>query len=158
MKSPVQKIAIAGLLATIAIAAVMIVQLRAQKAEQIAGDFRGAQTAEIRDAQGAVLLRGTFALAEQDAGEEDEVERKAPLTAVSGGATAGVDAGRAMTGEAEVEYQRATPAVQEVEFTVIGLPAGTAVTLVIDGTPLTSATADKNGKAEAEVDVKGAGQ
>lgn len=158
MKSPVQKIALGGLVATIAIAAIMIVQLRAQQAAQIAGDFSNAQTAEIRDAQGGVLLRGTFAVAEQDAGEEDEVERKAPLTAASGGATAGAGAGRAMTGEAEVEYQKATPAMQEVEFTVIGLPAGTAVTLVIDGTTVASATADKNGKAEAEVEVKGAGQ
>lgn len=149
MKSPVQKIAVGGLLATMAIAVLMIVQLRAQKATQIQGDFRSAQVAEIRDAQGTVLLKGTFAAAEQDPGEEDEVERKAPLTAASGAA---------ITGEAEVEYQSATPAMQEVEFVVIGLPAGAAVTLVIDGATVVSATADKNGKAEAEVEVKGAGQ
>lgn len=149
MKSPVQKIAIGGLVATMALAAFMIVQLRAQQAAQITGDFSNARTAEIRDAQGTVLLSGTFADAAQDAGEEDEVERKAALTSPSGGA---------VTGEAEVEYQKATPAVQEVEFTAIGLPAGAQVTFVIDGATVTSATADKNGKAEAEVNVKGAGQ
>lgn len=149
MKNSVQKIAIGGLLATMLVAAIMVVQLRGQASAQIAGDFRNAAVAEIRDAQGAVLLKGTFAVAEQDANDDGEVERKAPLVATAGGA---------ITGEAEVEYQKDTPATQEVEFTVIGVPAGTVVTLVIDGTTVTSATADKNGKAEAEVDVKGAGQ
>lgn len=149
MKNPVQKIAIGGLLATMLVAGIMVVQLRGQAGTQIAGDFRNAAVAEIRDAQGAVLLKGTFAVAAQDANDEGEVERKAPLVAAAGGSLAG---------EAEVEYQTDAPATQEVEFTVIGLTAGTAVTLVIDGTTVTSATADKNGKAEAEVEVKGAGQ
>lgn len=149
LKSPVQKFAIGGMLATMAIAVVMIVQLGAQRAAQGIGDFRNAQTAEIRDAQGAVLLRGTFVVEEQDSGEEGEIERKAALVAASGGA---------MTGEAEVEYQKDAPGVQEVEFTVIGVPAGAVVTLVIDGKTVTTATADSNGKAEAEVEVKAAGQ
>jgi hypothetical protein len=149
VNNPVQKFAVGGMLAIMAIAVVMIVQLGAQRAAQVTGDFSNAQTAELRDAQGTVLLKGTFAPAAQDPGEEEEVERKAPLVAAT--------AGGAMTGEAEVEYQKATPSVQEVEFTAIGLPAGTAVTLVIDGKTVASATADKNGKAEAEVEVRGAG-
>lgn len=144
----VQKLSIAGLIGVLVIAAIMIVQLQARQAAQVTGDFRNAQTAEVRDAQGTVLLRGTFAVEEQDPGEEGEVERKAPLLAVSGGT---------MTGEAEVEHQKDDPTVQEVEFMVIGVPAGAAVTLVIDGTPVTTATADENGKAEAEVEVRAAG-
>lgn len=143
----VQKLSIAGLVAVMAIAAVLIVQLQARQAATISGDFRNAQTAEVRDAQGTVLLRGAFAVEEQDPGEEGEVERKAPLVAVSGGA---------MTGEAEVEHQKDAPAEQEVEFMVIGVPAGAVVTLVIDGTAVTTATADENGKAEAEVEVRAA--
>lgn len=149
MKSySVQKLSIAGLIAVMAIAAVMIVQLQARQTATITGDFRNAQTAEVRDAQGAVLLRGTFAVEEQDPGEEGEVERKASLVAVSGGA---------MTGEAEVEHQKDAPSEQEVEFMVIGIPAGAAVTLVIDGAVVVTATADENGKAEGEVDVRAAG-
>ena len=150
MKNSVQKMATAGMVAVVAIAAIMIVQLQARQAAQVAGDFRHAQTAEIRDAQGTVLLRGTFAVTKEDAGEDQdgEVERKAPLTAVSGGA---------MTGEAEVEYREDQPALQEVEFTAIGVAAGATVTFVIDGKTVTTATADKNGKAEAEIDVKAVG-
>lgn len=147
MKNSVHKIALAGMLATLAIAAVMIVQLRAQ--QPIAGDFRNAQSAEVRDAQGQVLFSGTFAVAEQDPGEEGEVERIAPLVPKAGGEA---------SGEAEVEYPKDSPDAQEVEFKVKGASAGAVLTLVIDGKTVTSATADKHGDAEAEVAVKSAGQ
>ena len=147
MKNSVQKIALAGLVATLAIAAVMIVQLRAQ--QPIAGDFRGAQTAEVRDAQGQLLFSGAFAEAPQDPGEEGEVERIAALVSKAGGSAAG---------EAEIEYQKDAPGLQEVEFKVTGAPAGAVLTLVIDGTAVTSATAGKDGEAEADGAVKSAGQ
>ena len=139
--SKLEKYAAAGVLATIAFTVVMIVQLRAQ--QTVTGDFRNAQSAEVRDAQGTVLLKGTFAPA--DGGDDQEVERLAKLTpAAVGGSGAG---------EAEVEYRTDTPNVQEVEFQVEGLAAGAAVTLFLDGKPVLKATVDGKGRAEAEANV-----
>lgn len=150
MNNTVQKMSIGGLLAVVALAAVMIVQLQARQAAQVTGDFRNAQTAEVRDAQGTVLLTGTFAVDQTDADDQDgEVERKATLKAAGGAA---------MTGEAEVEYRQNDPGVQEVEFTAVGLTAGATVTFVIDGVTVTTATVDGEGRAEAELDVRTAGQ
>lgn len=110
----------------------------------ITGDFRNAATAEIRDAQGQVLLRGTFAPVDGD--EDDEVERLATLTPAVAGSSA--------TGEAEVEHRKSDPNVQEVEFQVTGVPARAAVTLVLDGKTVVTVTANDKGKAEAELNVK----
>ena len=54
-----QAIPIVGLLATIAAAVYMVVQLNGQERVP-AGDFTNAATAEVRDAQGQVVLRGQF--------------------------------------------------------------------------------------------------
>jgi hypothetical protein len=125
---------------------VMIVQLRAQQQSQITGDFRNAKTAEIRDAQGQALLRGTFAAVDPDNDEEGEIERLAKLAPAQTGVTA--------SGEAEVEYQKDAPDMQEVEFLVIGAQAGAVLTLFIDGKSVMSATADSKGRAEAEINVR----
>jgi hypothetical protein len=142
MRGSVQKIAISGLVATLVLAVVMVGQLVGQKAN-VNGDFRNATTAEIRDAQGQVLLRGAFVPV--DADDAGEVERLATLTTTVAGSTA--------AGEAEVEYQTDTPTRQEVEFKVSGVPAGAVLTLVLDGKAVLTATADKKGNAEAEVAV-----
>ena len=134
-----------GLVATILVAAVTVVQLRGEPSAQITGDFRNAAVAEVHDAQGQVLLRGDFAVV--DADDASEVERHATLTAVAQDVKA--------TGEAEVEYQSDKPTEQELELTVSGLNAGTAITFVIDGQRVATATADRRGGVEIELAVKG---
>jgi hypothetical protein len=131
-----------GLLATGAIAVYMVTQLNGQGTAQPA-DFTNAATAEVRDAQGQVVLRGQFVLADE---EDDDVERKAVLKPT------GVDADAA--GEAEVEFSKAAPATQEIEFSVRNLQPGVAFTFVIDGTDVATATSDRRGRAEAEFNVR----
>ena len=136
-----QMISAAGLVATIAAAVYMVVQLNAQSGTA-ARDFSTASVAEVRDAQGLVILAGQFQLVEED---DDDVERKAVL------APTGVapDA----RGQAEVEIDRHSPAEQEVEFAVRNVTAGTAYTFVIDGVEVGTATATARGRAELELDV-----
>jgi hypothetical protein len=142
MKNRRQLIPIVGLVVTIAVAVYMVVQLNGQEAPA-AGDFSNAATAEVRDAQGQVVLRGQFALADE---EDDDIERKATLQPTGADADA--------SGEAEVEFAKAAPAKQEVEFSVRNVQAGAAYTFVIDGVDVATATADKRGRAEVELDVR----
>ena len=137
-----QMIPAVGLLATVVAAVYMVVQLSAQTPGPT-GDFTSAALAEVRDAQGQVILSGKFQLVEED---DDDVERKAAL------APAGVDADA--SGEAEIEFSRANPAEQEVEFSVRNVPAEAVLTFVIDGTVVATATADARGRAEVEFDVR----
>jgi hypothetical protein len=141
MNNKRQAIPIVGLLATIAAAAYMVVQLNGQERAP-AGDFTNAATAEVRDAKGQVVLRGQFAVADE---QDDDIERRASLEPT------GVDADAA--GEAEVEFSKAAPTKQEIEFSVRNLQAGVAFTLVIDGIDVATATADRRGRAEVEVNV-----
>ena len=143
MNNSHQRMAVAGLIATIAFAATMIVYLSGQQSAPVVGDFRNASIAEVRDAQGQVLLRGTFAPVDGD--DAEEIERLAAL--------APTEAGGKASGEAEIEYRKDTPNLQEIEFQVSGVPAGAVLTLVLDGKSVTSATADDAGRAEAEVNV-----
>jgi hypothetical protein len=142
MKDKRQMIPAAGLLATFAAAAYMVAQLSGQTTGQ-AADFTNAALAEVRDAQGYIVLSGQFQLADE---EDDDVERKAVL------APTGVDADA--TGEAEIEFSKAAPAKQEVEFSVRNVPAGAVLTFVIDGTDVATATVDTRGRAEVELDVR----
>ena len=134
MNSKRQIIPIAGLLVTMGAATYAVVQLDGQSA---------AVTAQVRDAQGQVVLQGQFALADE---EDDDIERKATLEPT------GVDADAA--GEAEVEFAKAAPVTQEVEFAVRNLQAGATFTFVIDGNDVATATADQRGRAEVELDVR----
>jgi hypothetical protein len=143
MKSPVKKIAAFGIATAAAAGMAMMVSVEGRQVATATGDFRNATTAEVRDAQGTVLLRGTFAAASGD--NDKEIERKATLTAVNAGDKA--------RGEAEVEHHTDKPDVQEVEFNVKGVPARAILTLVLDGRDVVSATADEKGNAEAEADV-----
>ena len=116
-------------------------------AEYTAGpnaDFRTAATAEVRDAQDQVVLRGTFT--ETAAAGEDDVERKALL------ATAGADADA--SGEVEVESCRNTGCrSQEVEFSVVNVQPGARFKFIIDGKEFATVTADSRGRAAVERDV-----
>jgi len=134
-----QLIPFAGLLATIGIAAYMVAQLNGQPAS---GDFTNAVAAEVRDAQGQVVLRGQFVVAEED---DDDTERKAVLEPT------GVDADAA--GDAEVEFSKETPSEQEIEFSIRNVEPGVAFTLAIDGIDVATATADRRGRAEVELEV-----
>ena len=100
-----------------------------------AADLSTAVLAEVRDAQGQVVLSGTFVASEDDDGE---IERKAPLAASSAGANA--------SGEAEIEGP-------EVEFSVKGVQPGGVYTFVIDGEVFATVTADSRGRAEHESEV-----
>ena len=142
MNNKRQLIPAAGLLATFIAAVYMLVQLNGQTAGPT-GDFTNAARAEVRDAQGQVILSGQFQRVDE---EDDDVERKATL------APSGVDADAA--GEAEVEFSKAAPVQQEVEFSVRNVAAGAVLTFVIDGTDVATATADRRGRAEVEVDVR----
>jgi hypothetical protein len=137
-----QMIPAAGVLATVITAVYMVAQLDGQT-PQPTGDFTNAARAEVRDAQGQVILSGQFQLVEE---EDDDVERKAIL------APTGVDADA--TGEAEIEFSKSAPAEQELEFSVRNVTAGAVLTFVIDGTDVATATADRRGRAEVELDVR----
>jgi hypothetical protein len=142
MKDKRQAIAVFGLAATIAGAVYMVVQLDSQERAP-EGNFTNAATAEVRDAQGQVVLRGQFVPVDE---EDDDIEKKATLQPT------GVDADAA--GEAEVEFAKAAPSTQEIEFSVRNLQAGAAFTFVIDGIEVATATADRRGRAEVEVNVR----
>jgi hypothetical protein len=136
-----QWIPVGGLLSTIAASGYMVAQLYGQTPTPT-GDFRSAITAQVRDAQGQIVLEGRFAApVEEDGG----VERKATLAPTT------VDADAA--GEAEIEFKQPTPTRQEVEFTVSHLQPGAQFTFVIDSIDIASATADRRGRAEVELDV-----
>lgn len=135
-----QWIAAAGLLATVAFATYRVVQLDAQAGP--AGDYTNAAVAEVRDAQGQIVLRGQFVVEDED---DDDVERKARLDPT------GTDPDA--TGEAEVEFDKATPVNQEIEFSIRNVEPGGVFTFVIDGQDVATATANGRGRAEADLDV-----
>ena len=142
MTNTMQVLPVAGLLCTVAVVAYMAVQLNGQTTAPT-GDFTNASVAEVRDAQGQVVLRGQFAVAEE---EDDDIERKATLEQAGGDA----DAAR----EAEVEFAKTAPTVQEVEFATRNLQPGATFTFVIDGHDVATATADRRGNAEVELEVR----
>jgi hypothetical protein len=137
----------AAVIIAISVAAIGVEQLYGERATQLVGDFRNAAVAEVIDAQGQPLLRGSFVAV--DADDQGEVERAATLTSVVAGSTA--------AGEAEVEYQTESPTTQEIELTATGLAAGAQVSLIIDGTKVATATADSKGKVEVEIEARAGG-
>lgn len=142
MKTPTT-FSITALLSAIAVAAAAGIYLNAQGAPQLQADFTNAAVAEVRDAQGAVVLRGDFVRNDED---DDDIERKAALKA------AGPDADA--TGDAEVEFPKTDVVVQEVEFSVKNLTPGATYAFVIDGKTVTTARTGKDGGASVDVDVK----
>jgi hypothetical protein len=138
-----QMIPIAGLIGTMGLAAYMVVQLNAQTSN-VTGDFTNAAVAEVRDAQSRTVLQGQFVAVEE---EDDDSERKATLKPT------GVDADA--SGEAEVEFAKTSKVTtQEIELLAKGLEPGARFTFVVDGQVLATATADRRGNVEVELDVK----
>jgi hypothetical protein len=142
MRNKRQMIPAVGLLGIAAFAVYTVAQLSGQTAA-VTGDFTNAARAEVKDAQGQIILRGHFQLADE---EDDDIERKATLEST------GVDADAA--GDAEVEFAKNAPAQQEVEFSVRNVAPGETFTFVIDGTDVGTAKADAKGRAELEIDVR----
>jgi hypothetical protein len=141
IRKVVRPIGAAMIVATLA--ACMSSPRGAQESQGEPADFTAAQQAEVRDAQGRVVLRGTFAVNQED---DDDVERKAPLTPTD------IDADA--TGEAEVEISgTGNGRRQEVEFAVNNVQAGGVFTFLIDGKVFGTATADAKGRAAHERDV-----
>ena len=143
MKNTSQVIPVVGLVCTVALAGYMVVQLNGQTSSVPSRDFTNAVIAEVRDAQGRTVLQGKFVAVDED---DDDLERKATL------AQTGWDADAA--GEAEIEYAKVAPQEQEIEFTARNLAPGVALTLVVDGIDVATATTDARGRAEAEVVVR----
>lgn len=113
-----------------------------EQAPAPAGDYTNAATAQVKDAQGQVLLQGQFgAPVDEDGG----LERRAILQAAVAGSNA--------DGEAEVEHAKNGATKQEVEFNVRRLQPGISITFVIDGKDIATATTDRHGRAEVELDV-----
>ena len=113
-----------------------------ERTQAPAGDYTKAVTAQVKDAQGQVLLQGQFgAPVDEDGG----LERRATLQPAVAGSNA--------DGEAEVEHAKTGATMQEVEFTVRRLQPGISVTFVIDGNDIATVTTDRGGRAEVELDV-----
>jgi len=138
-----RSLTVAGALATIVMAAFVATQLYAQDAPEVRADLRNAAAAEVRDAQGIVLLKGEFVAVDED---DDDVERKAALKATpsSGGAS----------GEAEVEFPKTGVVEQEVEFSAKGLTRGAKYSFVIDGKVIGTAPSRNDGSIELELKIK----
>jgi hypothetical protein len=108
-----------------------------------AADFRSASLAEVRNAQGQVILSGRFVDA---AADDDDVERKATLSPMAGDADA--------SGAVEVESCRdAGCKEQEVEFAVLNVEPGVVLKMVIDGKDFATVTTDSRGRASVERNV-----
>jgi hypothetical protein len=102
-------------------------------------DFTSAAAAEVRNAQGQVVLSGRFV----ETSDDNESERSATLSPT------GIDADA--SGEAEVEVSgTGNDRRQEVEFSVVNVEPRSVVTFVIDGKTFVTATADDRGRASAE--------
>jgi hypothetical protein len=128
---------------TIAAGAYMAVQLVAQAPWHEPFDYSNAAGAEVRDAQGQVVLRGQFSTTDAD---PNDTERKAMLSPT------GIDADA--LGEAEIEVSgSATRRRQEIEFEVRNLQPGSVFTLAIDGRDFATVTTNSRGRAEHERDV-----
>lgn len=135
-------ISMGGLLVTMVVAVYFVVRLSGQ-APTTTGDFTNAATAEVKDAQGQVILRGQFEVSDE---EDDDVERKATLKPVAGDNDA--------AGEAEVEYASSGAAEQEIEFSIRNVQPEATYTFVIDGRDVADAKADGRGRASLEWKVK----
>ena len=73
-----QMVPIAGLFALLGVAVYMVVQLNgARHYECVTGDFTNAAVAEVKDAQGQMVLQGQFDAVPQS--DDEDTERKATL-------------------------------------------------------------------------------
>jgi hypothetical protein len=133
-----------GLIAMAAAASIVVLN---SQVPAPTGDFTNAAIAQVRDAQGQVVLQGQFAPPVEEDGGLERIAMLAP---------AGADTDAA--GEAEVEYTTTAPLEQEIEFSVQELAPAATFTFVIDGVDVATATTDRSGRAEVELDVPRTGR
>jgi hypothetical protein len=108
------------------------------------GDLSRARTVEVKDAEGRVVLEGTFGAEEAD--EDGGRERKAVLGAKGGPGQ----------GEAEIEVVSGGSAPRvELEIEVEALAAGRPFTVYVDGQEAATLTTDSGGDAEVELSSGG---
>jgi hypothetical protein len=152
MKSTRVFIMLAGLACLVFLFTGSVAGLQTQT-RRVTGDFTHASIAEVRDAQGRVLLRGEFVTGREDDDDEDEdaddqdddaneIERSAVLLATGSDADA--------TGEAEVEVDGSN---QEIEFSVERIEPGAPVAFLIDGVELATKRANRHGRVELKLEV-----
>ena len=123
---------------TIGFSAYMVSQLHAQELQT--ADFRNATIAEVKNAQNEIVLRGQFEVVEDD---EGETERQAILADSSGARK---------LGEAEVEFP-SSGYPQEIDFSIENVEPGATFTFIIDGQDVGTARANRDGKAEFEIEI-----
>jgi ABC-type Na+ efflux pump permease subunit len=116
--------------------------LMSQGTQQQGADLTKAELVEIKNAQNQVVLNGKFVVDDDD----EDLERKALLTATQVDADAG--------GEAEVELKgEGARRVQEVEVSLRNVEPRGVFTITIDGRNVATVTADERGRAEFERDI-----
>jgi hypothetical protein len=128
-------------------AAVMLAQTTVRLDGQEQGkpwDYRTAKVVQVKDAQGKIVLQGTYAVV-PEAPDDDDTERRATLSPTAADSDA--------AGEAEVEFAKEGAIAQEVEFSVEQFEAGAALTFVIDGREVATAKTDAQGQVEVELEV-----
>jgi hypothetical protein len=142
---------LAGLCLVLLLTGSAAAPLQAQT-RRVTADFTHASVAEVRDAQGQVVLRGEFVIGlededeNEDADDEDddatEIERSAVLLAT------GSDADATAVAEVEVDGSK-----QEIEFSVERVEPGATFTFLIDGVELGTKRASRRGRVELELEV-----
>jgi hypothetical protein len=152
MKSTRVFIMLAGLACLVLLLAGSAARPLQAQIRRVTGDFTHASIAEVRDAQGQIVLRGEFVTGrevedhDEDADDEDddanEIERSAALLATGSDADA--------TGEAEVEFDGSR---QEIEFSVERVEPGATFTFLIDGVEIGTKRANRRGRVELELKV-----
>jgi hypothetical protein len=138
-------IPVVGMIVVLSYAAIKVVSSEADEIEQrlppSITNLAQANTVEIKDGSGQVVLSGNFSASNS---KPDEVERKAVL--------AGTGAGASATGKAEIEISKMKNGAteQEIEIEVSRLTAATAFSLFVDGQEVGTFTTDAKGEAEIE--------
>lgn len=138
-------IPVLGMVMVLGYAAIKVVSSEADEIERMLPpsitNLASANTVEIKDGSGQVVLSGNFV--DSDA-KPDEVEKKAVLS----GAGANTNA----TGKAEIEISKMKNGVteQELEVEVSRLTAMAAFSLFVDGQEVGTFTTDAKGGAEIE--------
>lgn len=97
---------------------------------------------EIRDADGQVVLTGSFSDTTDVGGEKERFAQLSPTS---------VDADAKGAAEIEIKTRAGATAEQELEINVERLAAGATFKVFIDGQEITSFTTDARGEAELEM-------
>jgi hypothetical protein len=109
------------------------------------GDLSRATAVQVKDAEGRVVLEGTFGAEQTD--DDGAKERKAVLAAPNGKGN----------GEAEIEVVGGSAPRVDLEIEVEGLAGGQTFSVHVDGQHAATITTDAGGDCEVELS-SGSGQ